>query len=245
VIAGFARIDIAARDAARAGGAYAAFFGRDPAEAAEGFRLSNLTVRVRPAGPDEPEGLACIVFAVRDVAAARRMLDRRGVPTIEDGPEAVVDPGASHGVRLALAAAGKDVQATPPGDGIAGLDHVVIRTPDPERAIALYGAKLGLDFRLDRSNPAWGSRLLFFRCGDAVVEIATDPRVPRSDGPDVLNGLAFRAVDPDAAQARLAAAGFDVSEARAGRKPGTRVFTLRSGVVGAPALVIGGQGPDD
>jgi len=44
---------------------------------------------------------------------------------------------------------------------------------------------------------------------------------------------------------RLARAGFDVSEARAGRKPGTRVFTLRSGLIGAPALVIGGQSPDD
>ncbi|MBV8682282.1 MAG: VOC family protein, partial [Caulobacteraceae bacterium] len=147
---------------------------------------------------------------------------------------------------LAVAGAGSDGRAASiAGDGIAGLDHVVIRTPDPERAIALYGAKLGLDFRLDRSNPAWGSRLLFFRCGDAVVEIAADPKKPRSDGPDVVSGLAFRAPDPDAAQARLAAAGFDVSEARAGRKPGTRVFTLRSGVVGAPALVIGGQGPDD
>ncbi|HEY1926000.1 MAG TPA: VOC family protein [Caulobacteraceae bacterium] len=244
MIAGFARIDIAARDAAKAGGAYAAFFGRDLAEGADGFRLSNVAVRVRPASADEPEGLARIVFSVRDLAAARRTLERRGIPTLDDGVEAVVEPGSSYGVGLAIAAAGKDAQAAPPGDGIAGLDHVVIRTPDPERAIALYGAKLGLDFRLDRSNPAWGSRLLFFRCGDAVVEIAADPRVPRSDGPDVLSGLAFRAPDPDAARARLAAAGFDVSEARAGRKPGTRVFTLRSGIVGAPALVIGGQGPD-
>jgi catechol 2,3-dioxygenase-like lactoylglutathione lyase family enzyme len=245
VIAGFARIDIAARDAARAGEAYGAFFGREPAEAADGFRLSNLAIRITPAGQDGPEGLARIVFAVRDVAATRRMLERRGVPTLDDGPEAVVETAASHGVGISIAPAERGAEAPPTmGDGIAGLDHVVIRTPDPERAIAFYGAKVGLDFRLDRSNPAWGSRLLFFRCGDAVVEIAADPRKPRSDGPDVLSGLAFRAADPDAARARLAAAGFDVSEARSGRKPGTRVFTLRSGVVGAPALVIGGQGPD-
>lgn len=122
---------------------------------------------------------------------------------------------------------------------------MVIRTGDPERAIALYGSRMGLDFRLDRSNPAWGSRLLFFRCGDAVVEVATDLKSARSDAPDILSGLAFRAPDPDAARARLAKRGFDVSEVRPGRKPGTRVFTLRSGVVGAPALVIGGQPPDD
>jgi catechol 2,3-dioxygenase-like lactoylglutathione lyase family enzyme len=246
VIVGFARIDIAARDAAKAGEAYAAFLGHSPAEAAVGFQLSNVTLRVRAAGPDEPEGLARVVFAVRDLPQARRMLERRGVPTREEDAEVVAEASASHGVGLALAPrAAQGAPAAIGEDRIAGLDHVVIRTGDADRAIALYGAKIGLDFRLDRSNPAWGSRLLFFRCGDAVVEIAADPRSPRSDAPDVLSGLAFRARDPDAAQARLAGAGFDVSEARAGRKPGTRVFTLRSGLVGAPALVIGGQPADD
>ena len=50
----------------------------------------------------------------------------------------------------------------PEPTAVSGLDHVVIRTPDPERATALYGARLDLDMRLDRSNPAWGARLLFF-----------------------------------------------------------------------------------
>jgi hypothetical protein len=45
--------------------------------------------------------------------------------------------------------------------------------------------------------------------------------------------------DPAAARARLAAAGFDVSDVRPGRKPGTSVFTVRSGVPGAPSLFIG------
>jgi catechol 2,3-dioxygenase-like lactoylglutathione lyase family enzyme len=247
VIAGFARIDLAARDAAEAGAAYAAFLGRDPAEAASGFRLANVTLRVRAAGPDEPEGLARLVFAARNLPQARRMLERRGIPTRDEQGEAAMEASATHGVGLALvasdSAAGDRESAA--GDQIAGLDHVVIRTGDAERAIALYGARIGLDFRLDRSNPAWGSRLLFFRCGDAVVEIAADPKSPRSDAGDVLSGLAFRAQDPDAARTRLAGLGFDVSEPRAGRKPGTRVFTLRSGLVGAPALVISGQPPDD
>ena len=42
----------------------------------------------------------------------------------------------------------------------------------------------------------------------------------------------------EAAHARIASAGFDVSDVKTGRKPGTRVFTVRSGVVAAPALVI-------
>ncbi|HEX4741277.1 MAG TPA: VOC family protein [Caulobacteraceae bacterium] len=247
MIAGFARIDLAARDAAKAGEAYAAFLGRDPAEAASGFRLANVTLRVRAAAAGEREGLARVAFAARDLPHARRLLERRGVTTREEQSEVVLEPSASHGVGLALEAANarSDGEASAAGDRIVGLDHVVIRTGDPERAIALYGARLGLDFRLDRSNPAWGSRLLFFRCGDAVVEISTALDSARSDAPDALSGLAFRAADSDAAQNRLAKAGFDVSEARTGRKPGTRVFTLRSGLVGAPALIIGGQSPDD
>ena len=109
-----------------------------------------------------------------------------------------------------------------------------------ERAVALYGGRLGLDLRLDRANPQWGTRLLFFRCGGAVVEISADLKSPVSDGPDRITGLAWRVADPDAAQARLAAAGLDVSPVRAGRKPGTRVFTVRAGVPCAPALMLGG-----
>ncbi len=44
--------------------------------------------------------------------------------------------------------------------------------------------------------------------------------------------------EPAAAHARLAAAGVDVSEVRDGRKPGTRVFTVRSGAPAAPFLMI-------
>jgi len=131
--------------------------------------------------------------------------------------------------------------ASPPaGDAsaaIAAIDHVVVRTANAEAAIALYGAKLDLDLRLDRSNPDWGSRLLFFRCGDAVVEIGAglDPAV--SDEPDRLGGFAWRAPDPEQARERMLAAGLDVSELRKGRKPGTSVFTVRD-AVGGPNLVI-------
>src|SRR6202008_2412303 len=107
---------------------------------------------------------------------------------------------------------------------IASLDHVVIRSPNPERAIAFYAGRLGLDLRLDRSNPDWGSRLLFFRCGDLVVEIAHDLNKGVSDAPDQLWGLSWRASDIARANARLKSAGVDVSPVRAGRRPGTEVF---------------------
>ena len=84
-------------------------------------------------------------------------------------------------------------------------------------------------------------------CGDAVVEISAPSAAPSETAPaagaDRLSGLAFRARDPDAARARLAAHGFDVSEVRAGRKPGTRVFTVRAGLAAAPLLVLSASGP--
>jgi catechol 2,3-dioxygenase-like lactoylglutathione lyase family enzyme len=126
---------------------------------------------------------------------------------------------------------------------VTGLDHVVIRTPDPERAAALYGARLGLDMRLDRSNPAWGARLMFFRCGDLIVELAHDLGAGVSTGPDRLWGLSWRTDEPPAAIIRLRDAGLDVSEARPGRKPGTQVFTVRDGTCGVPTLMLQPSGP--
>ena len=130
----------------------------------------------------------------------------------------------------------------PEASAVMGLDHVVIRTPDPERAAALYGARLGLDLRLDRSNADWGARLMFFRCGDLIVEIAHDLNAGVSSGADTLWGLSWRVPDASAAHARLQAAGLDVSELRPGRKPGTRVFTVRDKTCGIPVLVLEPRG---
>jgi len=115
-----------------------------------------------------------------------------------------------------------------------------VRTPNPERAIAFYAGRLGLDLRLDRSNPEWGSRLLFFRCGDLVVEVAHDLKKGLSDGADQLWGLSWRASDIARVNARLKSAGVDVSPVRAGRPPGTEVFSVNSHSEGVPTIVIGG-----
>jgi hypothetical protein len=44
--------------------------------------------------------------------------------------------------------------------------------------------------------------------------------------------------DIDAAHARMSQAGLDVSELRTGRKPGTRVFSVRQGTCGVPTLIL-------
>jgi hypothetical protein len=82
-------------------------------------------------------------------------------------------------------------------------------------------------------------RLVFFRCGDLIVEVAHDLKVGISDGPDSFWGLSWRVSDIAAAQARLRAAGVDVSDIRTGRRPGTRVFTVKSHTCGVPTLMIG------
>jgi catechol 2,3-dioxygenase-like lactoylglutathione lyase family enzyme len=125
---------------------------------------------------------------------------------------------------------------------ITALDHVVIRSSNPERAIALYAGRLGLDLRLDRSNPDWGSRLLFFRCGDLVVEIAHDLNKGVSDAPDELWGLSWRTPDIMRCNERLKKAGVEVSEPRDGRRPGTQVFTVQSHTANVPTIIIGGLG---
>ena len=116
---------------------------------------------------------------------------------------------------------------------------MVIRSPNPERAIALYAGRLGLSLRLDRTEPAWGARLLFFRCGDLIVEVAHDLKAGIGDGPDRLWGLSWRVPDIAKAHARLRAAGVDVSDIRVGRRPHTQVFTVQSHTAGVPTLMIG------
>jgi catechol 2,3-dioxygenase-like lactoylglutathione lyase family enzyme len=268
-------IAIAVKDLDRAASAYAALLGRraDWREEAAGarhtwFQLANMAIDlVQPDGPGESgdrvraqleahgEGLWGLAFGVSNLDETSRLLGRRGAPVGEAAALlstdawrlAFVDPAATHGVSIALAERTSRFAAKPgAGDAVQALDHVVINTPNPDRAVALYGARLGLDFRLDRSNPQWGSRLMFFRCGGAVVEIGSrlGGDAP-SDGPDRLSGLAWRVTDPDAAQARIAKAGFDVSEVRVGRKPGTKIFTVRSGVPGAPTVMLSAEAASD
>lgn len=202
-------------------------------------------------------------FSVPDLAAALRLYERRGLVFLPrhttrtknaDGAErawelATMKRKSANGVALFLvenkpgAPRWPVPQAEVAEDAAVGeIDHVVIRTADAERAVALYGGRLGLDLRLDRSNEQWGARQLFFRCGNAVVEIAASLQAPQGETKDAFGGLAWRVRDPQAARARIAAAGLDVSDVRAGRKPGTQVFTVRSGTGGVPTLMLSGNG---
>lgn len=257
MIAGFDHAVIAVHELALAAKAYEALLGRaaiEPASrdgvATASIALDNIAVELRaPDGGGETarrlsatleagEGLKSIVFATPDITRLHRRCERLGLE-----PEAIVERDAfqsfrlntqrTHGVRLFALQRDAAPAPSPHTDAcVLGLDHVVIRSADMERAAALYGARLGLDMRLDRD--VRGHRLMFFRCGDAIVEIVHDP-VREAD---LLWGLSWRVANADAARERLNNAGFDVSGVRQGMKPGTRVFTVRDGTCGVPTLMI-------
>lgn len=254
MITGFDHVVIAVRDIARGVAAYETLLGAtatvneirdDVASALVGTR--NCAVELMaPAGPgaarlsaaleDGGEGFKSLVFATSEIESLHRRCQRVGLE-----PEAIADrDGArsfrasterTHGARLFFM---QRSQPLSPAAGILGLDHAVIRTPDIERAAALYGARLGLDMRLDRD--VMGRRLMFFRCGDAIVEIIHDETL--TDGRDTLWGLSWRAANADAERERLAKAGLNVSDVRVGAKPGTRVFTVRDQSCGVPTLMV-------
>jgi len=131
---------------------------------------------------------------------------------------------------------------------VSALDHVVLQTGNGDAARELLGDNLGLRLALDRNFPDWGVRLMFFRVGGVTVEVAaalagTDvsaalPGANADAGEDRLYGMSWRVPRVEAARERLASAGLDVSEIRQGRRPGTRVFTVRSGTCGVPTLMI-------
>lgn len=202
------------------------------------LRTGNVGVRFVP----RVSGLRSMVFATQDPEKAATLLERRAVPTTRT-PDGLALLG--HGVAIEVIARTDETASpltTAAASAVSGLDHVVVRTPNPERAIAFYAGRLGLDLRLDRSNPKWGARLLFFRCGDLVIEIAHDLKKGVSDEPDHLWGLSWRVPDIAAAQTRLKAAGLDVTEPRDGRRPGSQVCTVKDGTGGVPTILIGGVG---
>ena len=218
----------------------------------KGFSVAADRIRAVIAG--QGEGLASICFRTGDIAKMHRRLDRLALK-----PEPITDAEsrdaisgatlswkrtraateASRGVRLFfLELASERPRSVPSADApITAMDHVVISSADPERAAALYGARLGLDMALDRSHPDWG-RLMFFRCGDLIVEVVHRPDADADQAHDKVWGLSWRVADIDATRARLASAGIDVSEVRTGRKPGTRVLTVRDGTCGIPTLLV-------
>ena len=133
------------------------------------------------------EGIAGVAFGTPDAEACHRQF---GEAQLEPGPVSPgmgrdvesgayrewqrfdIPPQRTRGVFLFAIEHQSPADILPPAGQLAeeaatvsGLDHVVVRTADPEAAIRLYGEGLGLRLALDRSFPKWGRACSFFGWG--------------------------------------------------------------------------------
>lgn len=239
-------VELACPNTADTARAHAALLGLQGGGSSGGASFSvvvgNTELRLRESAGAGAEGDAAfdaehrVYFTVDDLAAARRLLIRRGFP-VSDGQS---DPGPMGEMTPLGIAEASGAEPIPVGD-ITGMDHLVFTGDDRDRAVALFGGVFGLDFRLDQPIGD-AARQLFFRADDLIVEVVTGIRAADTPAPSAaasLWGIAWRAPDIEVTHTRLSDAGLDVSEIRAGRKKGTRIFTVRERALATRTVVIG------
>ena len=111
----------------------------------------------------------------------------------------------------------------PHPNGVDGLDHVVVATPDLDRTVAAFEGA-GLALRRTRAVGTGDDPLAqaFFKLGDTVLEVVGPPGHP-DPGAARFWGLAFTVSDLDATAAFL---GDRLRPARDAVQPGRRIATL-------------------
>ena len=115
------------------------------------------------------------------------------------------------------------------------VDHVVLRTAQADTCIALFNGELGIRLALDQLVPEWGGRMLFFRGGKLTLEVlASETETAAS----AFWGITYQCADLDRMVAGLESRGVAHSDIRLGRKPGTRVATVKSHCLQIPTLLI-------
>jgi catechol 2,3-dioxygenase-like lactoylglutathione lyase family enzyme len=198
--------------------------------------------------------LTSLVFASDDVAADHRLFGRRGLHpsevTLTSSKDLQTDAirnwerfrladESMAGVKTFVVSQRSETSTQPDVavDQVHALDHLVVNTALPERAVATYGGRLGLNLALDRTELKWAVRFLFFRVGGLTLEIVHKLNDPPTEQ-DRLWGMTWAVKDLAAAKSRLDRAGVTTSEIRVGRKPGSDVFTVKSHTLGVPTLFI-------
>jgi catechol 2,3-dioxygenase-like lactoylglutathione lyase family enzyme len=191
------------------------------------------------------------VVPVSRPCGARRFTLERGLGEVADGTagqativfarerpdDAFASDPAAHGVAFRVE------DAPPPAPAstrlVEAIDHVVVFTADPPRAIACWRDANGLRLAFDKEFPERRIRLMFFRSGGLTLEYACPlPAPDDKSGPDRFYGVSYRVRDLAAHRTALLAAGFDVSDIRTGNKAGTRVASVRNGTAEVPTLLL-------
>jgi len=198
--------------------------------------------------------LGGLVFGTEDAAAFINHARKQGLAASDPVPGHGVDTltgaerrwrnmfwdaNAARGIFSFCIETGSSLrEAQPTGAGagaVTGVDHVVVKTQSIEAAKRFYGEQLGIRLALEQQVPEWGGTQLFFRTSSMSIEVIASDKAPAQDE---LWGLALKSPDLEATQARLIEAGVDVSDIREGRKPGTRVCTVKSHALNVPTLLI-------
>lgn len=229
----FDRVLLAAPDLAEAVTQYTTLLGVDPvmADDSDGdvawWILPNTVIEVRQgSGASSIAGLA---FAAEGADAGDSVRDN------------------VLGLHLSLCDGSRTAGQRSPGaqgqcDGFT-VDHVVLRTSSADNCVALFRDELGIRLALDKTVPQWGGRMLFFRTGKLTLEVIEAQNQEPGDNEakdtaDYFWGIAYQCPDIDAAAAGMASRGVTLSEIREGRKPGTRVATVKSHCLDIPTLLI-------
>jgi catechol 2,3-dioxygenase-like lactoylglutathione lyase family enzyme len=188
-------------------------------------------------GVPQPDGTHRFPLERGSVALAGGRPGRHALRFVADVEGTTVPDVSTPGLEVRVEPSGTE---TPGGAApVAAIDHVVIQSPDPDRAIAFWRDRLGLRLALDRPFPDRGLRLVFFRSGGLTLEIAgAHPPSEDRNGGDLIHGVSYRVTDLAGHRERLLGAGLDVSPIRTGMRPGTIVATVRSGTAGVPTLLL-------
>lgn len=186
------------------------------------FELNNTRIELTTAR--EPWGIRGLVFA----------------SGTGDGAPMTVENSRGLDLKLSGASASATPRSCAPRSGATRsslrVDHLVLRTGDADDCIELFTRRLGIRLALDRTVPEWGGRMLFFRTGKLTLEVIE----PGGDVParDHFWGIAYQCSDIELTRGQLLQRGVTLSGVRAGRKPGTRVMTVKSHGLGIPTLLV-------
>ncbi|MDF2823946.1 MAG: glyoxalase [Mycobacterium sp.] len=177
----------------------------DPPEAwtAAGFTVTDGTCRVGDVGirlVGRDRGTGILGWSLRGLDAH----DVDGIPTTV--ADAAPSPAAVH------------------ANGVTGIDHIVLMSPDLDRTVAALGI-FGISPRRERLGALGGRpiRQIFFRFGAVIIEAVGSPD-RAGDGPSTLWGITFNVPDID-----RTAAYFDgrTTRVKDAVQPGRRIATLR------------------
>jgi len=205
-------------------------------------RLLGSSFCLRPSdevGPRAWLGLANVVLELHE-----RPVERPAIAAL------VFDGTASQGAVVAVKNARSLVVSVCDGDETASfrrehpeaqnqklkVDHLVLHTADADACTQLFSVGLGIRLALDKNAPQWGGRMLFFRVGKLTLEVIE----PGQDKPeqDYFWGIAYQCPDIVLASNQLRQRGVALSPVRDGRKPGTKVATVKSHFLTIPTLLI-------